>query len=386
MLLDKAFSRAERGRTSSFGKFCREAKHWLDDYALFVALRKAHGDQPWYTWEAPYKLHNPDALKKFAAGHAPALELERWKQYQFYRQWENLKSYCHRQGVSLLGDMPIYVSYDSADVWANPHLFSLNGDRSLRGIAGVPPDYFNSQGQLWGMPVFNWPAHQKEGYRWWIRRVSLNRQLFDQIRLDHFRAFASYWEVPAGEKTAIRGSWKPGPGDGLFKRLTEVFGTLPFVAEDLGEIDDAVHSLRKSCGLPGMKVLQFAFGGDPALSPHAPHHHEKDFFVYTGTHDNNTTLGWFGTELGKSARKRLGYYCGIDVSENNINDVMIRMAYASVAQTAVIPMQDLLKLDESSRMNKPGTTTGNWTWQMRGGEFSAEIARQLSRYIHLYNR
>ncbi len=385
-LLDKAFSRAEQGRLSSFRKFCREEKHWLDDYTLFVVLRKEHADQPWYSWETPYKLRNPGALRKFAAQHTRALELERWKQYQFYRQWKSLKAYCHRQGISLLGDIPIYVSYDSADVWADPHLFSLNDDRSLRTVAGVPPDYFNSQGQLWGMPVFNWPAHQEEGYRWWIRRISLNRQLFDKIRLDHFRAFASYWEVPAGEKTAMRGTWKPGPGKDLFNRLTEVFGDLPFVAEDLGEIDDTVHSLRKYCGLPGMKVLQFSFGGDPALSPHAPHHHEKDFFVYTGTHDNDTLLGWLRKELDKPARKKLGYYCGVDINEDNIHDVMIRMAYASVAQSAIIPMQDVLKLDENNRMNKPGTTTGNWTWRMCGDEFSNEAARQLLQYAQLYNR
>lgn len=385
-LLETAFSRDGSDRHSPFRAFCREQKHWLFDYALFSVLRKEHGDQPWHTWETAYKLRKQDALKKFAAQHTFSIELEQWKQYQFYRQWDKLKTYCHRRGIGILGDIPIYVSYDSADVWANPHLFSLNDDRSLRGVAGVPPDYFNSQGQLWGMPVFNWTAHKKEGYRWWIRRISLNRHLFDKIRLDHFRAFASYWEVPAAEKTAIRGVWKPGPGKELFDRLTDVFGTLPFLAEDLGEVDDAVHGLRKICGLPGMKVLQFAFGGDPALSPHAPHHHEKDFFVYTGTHDNNTTLGWFRKELDKRSRKRLSRYSGADVNEDNLRDVMIRMAYGSVAQTAIIPIQDVLGLDEHSRMNMPGTTAGNWTWRMRSGAFSREIAGQLLQYVRLYDR
>lgn len=385
-LLEKAFDRINAEDLPDFYAFCKEESAWLDDYALFVVLRKEHGNSPWYTWPSEFRHRDKKVLAAFSKDRAKEIEREKWIQYTFVKQWQQLRAYCNDRNVHLLGDVPIYVSYDSADVWAHPELFSLDDDGKLKGIAGVPPDYFNSEGQLWGMPVFNWAALKKQKYAWWIQRLMQTRKLFDHVRLDHFRAFASYWEVPAEKKTAIHGKWKKGPGQDFFEHVKREFGELPFVAEDLGEIDQDVYDLRDHYQIPGMKVLQFAFGDDLPVSPHIPHQHGQKFFVYTGTHDNNTSLGWFSHDIDKQTKSRIGQYLGKKISKKNCTDELIRMAYASVAKATIVPMQDILNLGEENRMNTPASTTGNWTWRMQIHAFNEKAIQRLKRYTELYDR
>ncbi|MCL8000571.1 4-alpha-glucanotransferase, partial [Brucella sp. 21LCYQ03] len=270
-LLQGVFEITDVQNCADFQQFCKVESKWLNDYALYVVLREKQGDVAWYSWDAAYRLRDPEAIKSFSDQHQSAILFQKWLQYTFDRQWSTLRSYCHARNISILGDIPIYVSHDSADVWANPSLFALNGDGSLEAVAGVPPDYFNEEGQLWGMPVFNWETHQKSGYKWWLARIARNVELYDTIRLDHFRAFSAYWEVPATADSAKLGTWKKAPGKGLFAKIRQTFGNLPFIAEDLGDIDNEVYELRDSQKMPGMKVLQFAFGEDIVTSPHIPH-------------------------------------------------------------------------------------------------------------------
>lgn len=385
-LLRKAYQNTDLDKLPAFRLFCRDHAHWLHDYALFVVLRKQQGDRPWHKWEPRYKLREPKALKTFAEKQQSAINEVKWQQYVFFEQWQRLRDHCLDCNIHLLGDVPIYVAHDSADVWANPQLFSLNADGSLKKVAGVPPDYFNAEGQLWGMPVFDWPALKKQHYKWWLQRLSHNRKLFDVVRLDHFRAFSSYWEVDADEKTAINGSWKEGPGIHFFNKIKAIFGELPFLAEDLGDINDAVHKLREAYVMPGMKVLQFAFGDDMPKSSYIPHHHSPNFFVYTGTHDNNTTLGWYCNDLDKASKKRLTKYLGKSINKSNICEEMIRLAYSSVANTAIVPMQDILNLGEEARMNSPATTENNWGWRMAPHAFDEGTAKRLNILAKTYGR
>ena len=315
-------------------------------------------------------------------------ELKRikWYQYIFSKQWAELKAYCNNRGIKLIGDMPFYVSYDSADVWAAQHLFSLNEEGERTGVAGVPPDAFSADGQLWGMPTFNWQTMKEEGYIWWIQRLRKNMELFDLTRLDHFRAFAAYWEVPADETTAKNGKWINGPGSDFFKVIQKEFGDLPFVAEDLGDINEDVLNLRDEFNLPGMKVLHFAFGEDLPQSAYIPHNHEKNFLVYTGTHDNNTTVGWWKTEADEGLKKRVENYTGIFATEGTVHQVLIRMAYSSVANIAIVPAQDILGLDESARMNIPSSGENNWAWRLLPNQLNTDTERYLQDLTRLYNR
>ena len=384
ILLKKAFARARPNH--SFRLFCRKEQAWLNDFALFAVLKNQFSQSPWYQWPEDYKRRVPGALKKFSAANAQLIQFEKWKQYQFFRQWDQLKKYCNKKRILILGDIPVYVGYDSVDVWMNTTLFALEKDGTPRGLAGVPPDYFNRKGQLWGMPVYDWPQHQKENYRWWTERLRTNLRLFDKVRLDHFRAFASYWQVPAGETTAQFGTWKKGPGPHFFSHMENALDGLPFVAEDLGEIDESVEELRCAFRLPGMKVLQFGFGDDSGKSPHLPHHHRKDFIVYTGTHDNNTTKGWYGEELSRAGRRYLEKYLGFKVDKSNVSQLLIRMAYASVAQTVIVPLQDLLSLDGDARMNSPGCSDGNWGWSMGTLTLSKSLVSFLKDLTKTFDR
>ncbi|TYR31729.1 malto-oligosyltrehalose synthase [Sphingobacterium phlebotomi] len=381
-----AFERADLANNHDFKSFCAEEAYWLDDYALFVALQNAYSDAPWFTWTEPLKSRNPQALAKFETEHHSQLLEEKWTQYIFFRQWKKLKMYCRERGVRILGDVPMYVGHDSADVWAHPPLFSLQENGSLQFIAGVPPDYFNADGQLWGMPVYNWQALEQDDFAWWIARLTHNNKLFDKIRLDHFRAFAAYWEVSAPNETAQNGQWKPGPGKDFFTRVKAELGKLPFVVEDLGDIDDAVYELRDVFQLPGTKVLQFAFGDDMASSPHIPHHYDRNSFAYTGTHDNNTVVGWFTDELDNDAKERLSQYTSVTADKTNIADIMLKTAYASVADTVIVPLQDLLSLQGMYRMNNPASTTGNWSWIAPQDAFGDDIKKTLRHYMKLYDR
>lgn len=274
--------------------------------------------------------------------------------------------------------MPFYVALDSADVWAHPSLFALSEDGTMLGVAGVPPDYFNSAGQLWGMPVFNWDAMEQQGYRWWIKRTERNMELFDLVRFDHFRAFSSYWEVPGGEETAINGRWLPGPGEKFFDMAYAALGRLPFVAEDLGDIDEAVYELRDRFNFPGMRVLQFAFGNDMDSSVHIPHNYTENSFVYTGTHDNNTSLGWYLSDIGTCERSNLEQYTGRLLTAARVPDELIKLAYSSRANGAIIPVQDVLCLNASARMNNPARPDGNWLWRLLPDQLHADHARKLA--------
>jgi 4-alpha-glucanotransferase len=287
----------------------------------------------------------------------------------------------------LYGDLPFYVSYDSADVWASPEYFSLDNNKKMISVAGVPPDYFNADGQLWGMPVFNWEALSKNKYDWWVRRLKRNIELFDVVRLDHFRAFADYWEVDARDKNARNGKWTAGPGDDFFKAMQQQLGTLPFIAEDLGDINDKVHQLREKFSFPGMKVLQFAFSDNVGTSDYIPHQYSRNFVVYTGTHDNNTTVGWYRKDTNAKVKANLSNYFGRKINEGNVHIELARSAYQSVASIVIIPMQDVLGLNESARMNTPASVNNNWMWRLRGDAISfPKIESRLKLWSELYNR
>lgn len=358
---------------------------WLHDYALYTTLKTINNGASWYEWPDVYKNRDKLALEKLEAEYEDHIEQQKWLQFIFFRQWSALRNYCKNRGIKFVGDMPFYVSHDAADVWANKDIFKLDDKGNMIGIAGVPPDYFNEEGQLWGMPVFNWDTEKDRVYAWWLERIRANTALCDEIRLDHFRAFSSFWEAPAGEATAINGAWKAGPGEDFFRFLKSELGVLPFIAEDLGEIDSNVEDLRDQFNLPGMKILQFAFGDSLPDSPYAPHNYAHNFVVYTGTHDNDTARGWYRDE-GSQYHQQIEQYVGRTFQEDDIADIMVHMAIASVANTAIIPVQDLLGLDEVARMNTPGSAENNWLWRLLPGQIHPKAEERLSALTLLYNR
>jgi 4-alpha-glucanotransferase len=369
-----------------FDAFVKTEAAWLNDFAVYEVLREHHDDKSWASWPQEFRMRNPQALQQFSQEHTERLDKTRWLQFIVDRQWKRLKSYCRILDIRFLGDIPFYMSYDSADVWANPTLFGLDDQLRPQYIAGVPPDYFNDQGQLWGMPVYCWDKLKESGYTWWIDRLRKNIELYDQVRLDHFRAFESYWEVPASAKTAVTGTWQTGPGADFFNVIGQALGKLPFVAEDLGEITEDVYALRDAFGFPGMKVLQFAFGDELSSSPYAPHNFEStNFIVYTGTHDNNTTRGWF-TDLDVAVRKTVAEYTGTAADINTLPSALVRLAHASIARTAIIPMQDILGLPSDARMNTPGSVGANWRWRMEPNAITAATEESLRTLTKYYNR
>ena len=370
----------------SFEAFCNEERYWLNDYALYVLLKQINDGKPWYEWPAEFKFRDQKALVKLNKENMQQLDAIKWFQFIFYEQWRDLKKFCNDQGIQLIGDLPIYISYDSSDVWSNREIFSLDEQGNRVGVAGVPPDAFSDEGQLWGMPVFKWDVLKTSAYGWWIERLKSNRRLFDLIRLDHFRGFSDYWEVNASETTAKYGEWKAGPGSDFLRAVREALGELPFVAEDLGDIDEPVLQLRDEFNLPGMKVLQFGFGDDVGESEHIPHNYEQNFIVYPGTHDNNTTRGWFRTETSPETRERINEYFGKVVAETEIADSLCKLAMSSVAKTAIIPTQDLLGLDESARMNIPSVGENNWTWRLLPNQLTYEAEQKLLGWTVMYNR
>jgi 4-alpha-glucanotransferase len=370
---------------NAFEKFIKKENYWLSDYALYVTLKNKHNQNPWYMWPDQFKLRDAESLQQFIKDHKNELRKEKWFQFIFYKQWHSLKQYLHTKNIRIFGDLPFYVSYDSADVWANPKYFSLNKNGDMVGVAGVPPDYFNNNGQLWGMPVFRWDALKKNNYDWWITRIKKNMELYDLLRFDHFRAFSSYWDVPVAEKTAKFGKWKQGPGNDFFNEVKKEFPSMPFVAEDLGDIDNNVHLLRDAFSLPGMKVLQFGFGDNMPVSDHAPHNFKTNFVAYTGTHDNNTTCGWFEENANSIIKKNIKIYFGKNITRNNIHLALIREVYASVARIAIIPMQDLFGLDEKARINMPASTDNNWQWRLKNDQLK-KIPPTFKEWIMLFNR
>jgi 4-alpha-glucanotransferase len=389
-LLQKAFktflTTSDELLKKAYDAFCSANIEWLDDYAVFILLKSHYNDQHWYEWPDAYKLREPKALADLEKEYPDTIHFIKWQQFIFDRQWKALKRHCNDLEVKLMGDMPFYVSYDSVDVWANSKYFALDAEGKLTGVAGVPPDAFSTVGQLWGMPVYNWQELKANAYQWWVERLRKNTELFDYIRLDHFRAFADYWDVPGGEETAIRGSWKLGPGMDFFKKVKDSLGDLPFIAEDLGELSPLVGHLRDDLGLKGMKVLQFAFSENMGQSEFIPHNYGENFVAYTGTHDNNTIRGWYTNDADDATRERFAQYVGYPVDENNCYVAAARLIYSSVAKTIVLPVQDILNLDEKAKMNSPGTNDNNWSWRLLPGLITSETETLLRQLAVLFNR
>jgi len=369
-----------------FKNFCTEEKYWLHDYALFIALRKKYGNESWNTWHFKYRQRDEDALEEISSKYGDLIEAEKYFQFLFLEQWKALKGYCNKKGVKLIGDIPIYNSYDSADVWAHPEYFKLKKNLETLKVAGVPPDYFNKNGQLWNMPTYDWKKLKENKYDWWIQRIKKNIELFDLVRIDHFRGLSSYWEVSALEKTAVNGQWLKGPGTDFLNAIHKEFPEMPFIAEDLGDVDQAVYDLRDKYNLPGMHIVQFGFGKDMAKSVHAPHNYTTNSVVYTGTHDNNTVKGWWKLEAGKKEKKNLKKYALGKIKATSSSKTLMRIAYRSVSKIAIIPLQDVLGLGEKARMNFPATEKGNWLWRAKKKQVSNSVAKYLKKETKKYNR
>ncbi len=370
------------GQREDFLAWAEEQDDWLVDYAEYVALHELHGGRPWTEWDPGLRDREPEPSDKALAPLQDRLRVLQFEQYLVERQWRQLREHAARRGVLLFGDLPIFVSLDSADVWANRDYFLLDDEGRPTTVTGVPPDYFSETGQRWNNPHYDWQARKSDGFPWWRRRISRQRELFDLVRIDHFRGFESAWHIPADAETAVEGAWVETPGHDVLTALVGEAGRGHLVAEDLGVITEAVVALRDGFGLPGMKVLQFAFNGDPN-NPHLPHNHVRDSVVYTGTHDNDTTVGWF-SELDDRTRVRVRQY--LVGPHEDMPAPLVRTALASVAALAVVPMQDLLGLGGSARMNVPGRPEGNWAWQMREGAFDEAMARRLRELLTLYDR
>ncbi|PWS29467.1 4-alpha-glucanotransferase [Pedobacter yonginense] len=370
-----------------YTSFCITASDWLDDFSVYSSIKQRFNNLEWYNWPEAFKRRHPKTLADFEKEHHKEIEEMKWRQFIFYRQWNKLKDYANRRHIQIVGDLPFYLDYDSVEVWSQPGNFLLDDHLNKVMVAGVPPDYFNEKGQLWGMPIFNWETMKKDGFSWWVNRLKKNITLFDIIRLDHFRAFSSYWAVPAEAEDATYGKWIEGPGTSFFDIIKENLGQLPFIAEDLGEITDDVEELRAKFELPGMKVLQFSFGADIASSTHIPHNYQSTKCIaYSGTHDNNTVLGWFKTEIDSETRKRVSDYLGIAATEDNLAKMILKTCYASIAEVAIVPIQDLLNLDETARMNVPGTNEGNWLWKLKRNEISSVLSAWLRAQTEMYGR
>ena len=388
-LLATAFERfhadAEHPLRSGFEAFAAREAAWLDDYALFVALQGAHNGATWTDWPAPLAHRDPNALAEARREHARALDRVRFAQFIADRQWRAVRERCRAAGVEILGDLPIYVALDSADVWADRDLFDLDATGQPRAVAGVPPDYFSETGQRWGNPLYRWDRMHERDYGWWRRRLRRTLDLVDRVRLDHFRGFEAYWSVPADEETAVNGHWVEGPRDALFEALADEVGRpLPIVAEDLGLITDEVRDLMARFELPGMAVLQFAFGGD-ADNPYLPHRHRRQLVAYTGTHDNDTTAGWWASATPRERAYATRYF-GLHASAEPVHRAFVRAAWASVADLAVTPMQDVLGLGSEARMNTPGEGTGNWGWRLTDAQLAETPVEWLHTLTATYGR
>ncbi len=362
-----------------FEAFCESKAHWLDDYALFMALKAAHNSQSWYDWDAKIAWRDAGAIATWTEKLQPEIQFQKYLQYEFFNQWSALKRYANDRRVQIIGDIPIYVAHDSADVWANPKNFQLDEKTgAVAQMAGVPPDYFSETGQLWGNPVYNWEYLQKTNFDWWIKRFEAMLDLVDWIRVDHFRGFEAYWSVPQGEETAMNGTWVKAPGAEFFKVLKERMGSLPILAEDLGVITPEVEALRDDYEFPGMKVLHFAFGSDPG-NVFLPFNYPRNCLVYTGTHDNDTTVGWF-EKLGDWERDNLLIHLGC-VSPMGVHWDLIRIALNSIANLSVVPFQDIFGLGSDARMNFPGIAEGNWAWRYRDEAIGTDWIRDRLRYL-----
>jgi 4-alpha-glucanotransferase len=395
-VLAQAYDRFSRnsgaGITAGFDRFLQQEAWWLEDYALFQAIKDSNKGAAWNAWEPALMKRESEALGRSREELREQIEAQKFTQYLFFEQWFALKSYCNQKGIRIVGDVPIFVAYDSADVWARPELFKLNDAGQPVVVAGVPPDYFSKTGQLWGNPIYDWERMRADGFQWWVQRMRAALQLVDIVRVDHFRGFAACWEVPAQDKTAERGRWVEVPGRDILTVLESSLGQLPILAEDLGVITPDVEALRDEFGLPGMRILQFAFAD--TVNNHLPHNHVRNAVVYTGTHDNDTCVGWFNSVAGAGSTRDVAQvnrerdYCleYLNADGREIHWEFIRAAMASVASMAIVPAQDVLGLDSNARMNLPASTTGNWNWRLRNEELTGEHSDRLLELARIYVR
>lgn len=386
-LLNIAYERFKsRHSKEEYNIFCEQESNWLENHAVYIVLRQQFPDCTLSDLPNGYRDMDMSAIKEFKRDFHDSIKREKFFQFLFFKQWHLLKQYANRCGIRILGDIPFYVGYDSADVWANPSLFKLTKSKKPLAVAGVPPDSFSDNGQLWGNPVYNWEALKNTDYSWWIERIKHNLSLFDIVRIDHFRGFSSFWEVLADQNTAKNGKWRPGPKDLFFKTLFRHIPFAPIIAEDLGTITPEVRELMHKFQIPGTKVLLFSFDGDSALNPYLPHNHIQNAVLYTGTHDNNTIKGWFESEASPQQIQRLLDYIGHTVSSSNVHWELIRLAMMSVCNLVIFPMQDILGLGEKSRMNRPSITSGNWEWQLHPDQVDRNLADKLAELTEIYGR
>ena len=396
-LLAKSFARYQRTTNtrlrSEFETFAAQNADWLTDYALFRALKAEHGGKPWHEWESSLVSRAPEAIARATNKLHDQIEAHKFAQFLFFKQWFELKAYCHQRGISLVGDVPIFVAPDSADVWTNPEQFKLDRNGIPTVVAGVPPDYFSATGQFWGNPLYNWERMLADGFKWWIERVRASLQIVDIARIDHFRGFAACWEIPGGDTTAERGHWVEVPGRALFTAIRNALGELPIIAEDLGVITPDVERLRDAFGFPGMRILQFAFSSDTG-NIDLPHNYHRNVVVYTGTHDNDTTVGWFNSVAGAGSTRAAEQIAAernfclkyLHTDGREIHWDFIREILASVADTSILPLQDLLGLGTDARMNLPNSTNGNWIWRFREGDLTDELGERLRDLTEIYGR
>ncbi|MCG5061847.1 MAG: 4-alpha-glucanotransferase [Limnoraphis sp. WC205] len=370
---------------NEFEEFCRNKSYWLDDYALFMAIKEAHDGESWHKWDEDISRRKPEALKQWHDKLADQIFFHKFLQFEFFRQWSQLKQYANDQGIKIFGDVAIYVAHDSADVWSHPEIFCLDGETGEASLmAGVPPDYFSSTGQLWGNPVYNWERLQQNGFNWWVQRVQSILDCIDIMRIDHFRGLQAFWAVAQGETTAINGRWIEAPGEALFNLLNEKLGQLPIIAEDLGLITPEVEALRDKFELPGMKILHFAFDSG-ADNPYLPYNYSTPNWVaYTGTHDNDTTVGWFNQRSLQGQARVISYIGG--TMGYGIHWDLIQVALASVANQAIFPLQDVLGLGSEAKMNQPSTSEGNWAWRFKPGAITDELRDRLRSLTEIYGR
>jgi 4-alpha-glucanotransferase len=377
--------RASDEQRLRFQKFCTENMSWLTDYAMFTVLRRMNNYASWHQWPQEYARRTGDAIARMMNEKGRELATEQAVQYFFSEQWSCLREYCRERDVRILGDVAIFVNYDSADVWTHPELFELDDDLNPIRVSGVPPDYFSATGQRWGNPLYRWDRLRDRGFDWWVARIRRSLALYDIIRLDHFRGFEAFWSISADEETAVNGQWIKAPGHELFQRLKEVFGDLPFVAEDLGVITKEVDELREFYGMPGMRILQFGFA-DRGSHVYLPHRYVPNTVAYTGTHDNNTTLGWWQDDVGQSERANIEQYLQPIGHDGEIVWAMIRAVARSVANFAIFPMQDILHLGSDARMNRPSAGEGNWTWRYASDALHPDFATKLAKLMELTDR
>lgn len=385
VLLKQAFLNSDILSDEKFTEFCKANQHWLPDYALYMALKNQNDGKSWIEWEEEIRLRKPEAVEYYKKELEEECNFYEFLQYEFHEQWTKVKEYAHEKGIQIVGDVPIYVAFDSADTWANSELFQLDEKNLPLGVAGCPPDAFSATGQLWGNPLYNWAYHKKTGYDWWLKRIAYCFDLYDIVRIDHFRGFDEYYSIPYGDETAVNGHWEKGPGMDLFNTVKEKLGELDIIAEDLGFLTESVFQLLKDSGYPGMKVLQFAF--DPSEdSDYLTYKYQRNCVVYTGTHDNDTTAGWFEKLSDGDREVALRYMNSFYTPKEEQHWDLIALAMRSTADTCIIPVQDFLGLGSEARINMPSTLGDNWKWRMTKGAFSEELKEKIRRMTKLYGR